>query len=127
MKREEYGTSGKALGTEANSAAPEAQRTEHGTVAKKDMPMTRREKIHTWIAVVMLVMGLAFMWAGFWTPPVGDISNSVLGAAGECFAIGGGLLGLTQYVHYSLRAGFKSIRRDLQDGKLRGYEEDDEG
>ena len=95
-------------------------------VAKKELPMTRREKIHTWIAVVMLVMGLAFMWAGFWTEPVGDISNSVLGAAGECFAIGGGLLGLTQYVHYSLRAGFKSIRRDLQEGNLRGYDEDDE-
>lgn len=114
MKREEY------YETEGNDS---------GTVAgtKKDMPMTKREKIHTWIALVMLVMGVAFMWAGFWTPPVGDISNSVLGAAGECFAIGGGLLGLTQYVHYSLRAGFKSIRRDIRNGDLKGYEEDDEG
>lgn len=117
----------KRHGTTVNTSETVAGTAEKnaGTGAGKSR-LTTREIIHTWIAGVMLVMGVAFMWAGFFTPPMGDISNSVLGAAGECFTIGGGLLGLTQYVNRSLRDGFHGIRNELMANKNREQYDEDE-
>lgn len=73
------------------------------------MTKDRREDINTYLAVMLIVVGLGFGWAGFCVEPVGDISGSVLGIIGECFTLAGALLGIAQYTSSKINR----IRRDL--------------
>lgn len=59
--------------------------------------------------MMLIVVGLAFGWAGFCVEPVGDISGSVLGIIGECFTLAGALLGIAQYTSSKIN----KVRRDL--------------
>ena len=66
---------------------------------------TNRETIHTIIAMVMIVVGcLACLYAELFIDPIGEISGSVLGFSGECFSLGGALLGIVNWVNGRLKS-----------------------
>lgn len=73
------------------------------------MTKEKRELVNTSLAVCLIIVGIAFGWAGFCVDPVGDINGSVLGIIGECFTLAGALLGIAQYTS----AKINHIRRDL--------------
>lgn len=73
------------------------------------MVKERREDINTYLAVLLIIIGIAFGWAGFYVEPVGDISGSVLGMIGECFTLAGALLGIAQYTSSKIN----KVRKDL--------------
>jgi hypothetical protein len=42
-------------------------------------------------------------YLSFFTPPVGEVSDSVLGYLGECLIWAGSMFGMTEYVNYKLK------------------------
>ena len=54
-------------------------------------PITNKRFV---LAAVMLISGVAMLFVALFIPPVGQISGSVLGAAGEIFVTGGAILGI---------------------------------
>lgn len=74
----------------------------------------KREKLNIQliISVVLIIVGITLLFSGFWVNPIGEISNSVLVAVGECFTFVGSLMG----IDYSYK--FKRFRID------KGIEED---
>ena len=69
-----------------------------------------RETLHSYIAIALLVVGVIFAGMGFFSEPIGEISNSVLGFIGECFFAAGSLLGVLQYVD----GKYKSLERKIK-------------
>ena len=62
------------------------------------MTKEKREDIQIWSAVGMLIIGAVLCFVGFFTPPVGEVHESILWAIGQFLAIGGALLGVVTYV-----------------------------
>lgn len=80
----------------------------------------KKYKIQMYMAVIMFLMGIAFGWAGFWVPPIGEISNSVLGMAGECFVLGASLLGIYSYVNFMItKLKSEIFKQDLSSDELK--------
>lgn len=52
------------------------------------------DKKRFWLAVFLLVSGVALVFLGFFTPPVGEVHGSVLGFFGEVSCIAGALMGI---------------------------------
>lgn len=52
------------------------------------------DKKRFWLAVFLLVSGVALVFFGFFTPPVGEVHGSVLGFFGEVSCIAGALMGI---------------------------------
>ena len=46
------------------------------------------------ISVFLIIVGVVLLFSGFWVAPVGEISNSVLVAAGEILTFVGSLMGI---------------------------------
>lgn len=56
-----------------------------------------------WLAVCVVVAGVALIFMGFLVPPPGEIDNSVLVAYGETLTFAGSLIGVDY--HYRAKSG----------------------
>lgn len=65
--------------------------------------MTKLEKERFWLGVFLVMVGVVLTFIGFFTPPVGEIHGSVLGAVGEFLALGGVLVGADAYVELKVK------------------------
>lgn len=68
------------------------------------------EKSRFWLGVFLVIVGVVLTFIGFFTPPVGEIHGSVLGAVGEFLALGGALVGADAYVELKVKKMFHSHR-----------------
>ena len=59
------------------------------------------------------ISGISLMLFGFIVPPMGEISGSVLGGAGELFALVGGLMGIDHSAKVRTRRETNEIRREI--------------
>ncbi len=71
-----------------------------------------------WLAVCVVVAGVALIFMGFLVPPPGEIDNSVLVAYGETLTFAGSLIGVDY--HYRAKsgnaAGDASAKKNESDG-----------
>ena len=51
----------------------------------------------------LVISGVVMSYLSFFTPPVGEVSDSVLGYLGECLIWAGSMFGMTEYVNYKIR------------------------
>lgn len=58
--------------------------------------------------VILVLIGVILIFLGFYTPPVGEIHTSVLGATGELLCLGGALIGADSYLEYKMKKMFHS-------------------
>lgn len=54
------------------------------------------------LALILVFVGVTLLFFGFFAPPYGDISNSVLVAYGEVSTFGGSLLGVDYHYKYKV-------------------------
>ena len=64
-----------------------------------------KHTVRCWTAVGMLAAGVALSVAGFCTPPVGEISDSVLWFFAQCLIYAGTALGLDVMIDAKLKKG----------------------
>lgn len=69
-------------------------------MATKEKPQENRR---FWFGVVLAMCGVAMLFVAMFIDPKGEISGTVLGAAGEMFLLAGSMLGLDGYVNYKIR------------------------
>lgn len=55
------------------------------------------------LATSLVISGVVMSYLSFFTPPVGEVSDSVLGYLGECLIWAGSMFGMTEYVNYKIR------------------------
>lgn len=72
-----------------------------------DMKNEKMESKRFWLGVAMIMVGTLLTFMGFFTPPVGEIHGSILGAVGEFLTLGGALVGVSAYVDYKIRRTFR--------------------
>ncbi len=70
------------------------------------------EKKRFWLGVVLAVVGIVLIFFGFFTPPVGEIHGSVLGAVGELLTLSGALVGADAYVELKVKKMFHQENKD---------------
>lgn len=73
------------------------------------MTSETRNSFQVWSAIGMLAAGVALSVAGFFVPPVGEISDSVLWFFSQCLIYAGSIFGVSIYVS----SKFSEIRRKL--------------
>lgn len=56
-----------------------------------------------WFGTFMAAAGIVLLFVGMLIEPQGEISGSVLGAAGEIFLLSGAAIGLDSYVNVKVR------------------------
>lgn len=56
-----------------------------------------------WLGAALALSGVAMLFVAMFIEPRGEVSGSVLGAAGEVFVLAGCLLGADSYVNYKLK------------------------
>lgn len=62
--------------------------------------MNKMDRHKFWLAVGLCVAGVALLFVGMLVNPIGIISGSVIGGAGELFLTAGAILGIdTVYSH----------------------------
>lgn len=71
-------------------------------IRKMKMNKVNKMTIQLIIASIVIFIGLFLLICGFWTVPVGEISNSVLIAWGEVSTFAGALLGLDYTYKYKV-------------------------
>lgn len=69
------------------------------------------EKSRFWLGVFLVFVGVVLTFIGFFTPPVGEIHGSVLGAVGEFLALGGALVGADAYVELKVKKMLHSRKK----------------
>lgn len=70
------------------------------------------EKNRFWLATGMIVSGIVLVYIGFFTPPVGEISNSVLGFFGEIMAGAGAIMGIDLAVDRKISKRLKENKEE---------------
>ncbi len=80
------------------------------------------EQKRFWLGVAMIFVGTVLTFFGFFTPPVGEIHGSILGAVGEFLTLGGALVGVSAYVDYKIRRTFN--RHNKWEDKIETEEND---
>ena len=65
--------------------------------------MNKIDERRFWLGSILAILGVALMFTGLFTPPVGEISGSVLGATGEIFLLAGAVLGISSYVDIKMK------------------------
>jgi membrane-bound ClpP family serine protease len=80
------------------------------------------EKSRFWLGVFLVIVGVVLTFIGFFTPPVGEIHGSVLGAVGEFLALGGALVGADAYVELKVKKIFHN--RNKWEDKIETEEND---
>lgn len=66
------------------------------------------EKSRFLFGVILVVIGVVLIFLGFYTPPIGEIHTSVLGATGELLCLGGALIGADSYLEFKMKKMFHS-------------------
>lgn len=61
-----------------------------------------KEAIHYITAIVLLIAGIALAFLGFYTPPEGEIHDSVLWLFAQCLIYAGSVFGLGLYVRHKI-------------------------
>lgn len=69
--------------------------------------MKRRIEAKTALAVLLVVSGVVMCYLSFYTEPIGEVSNSVLGYFGECLVWAGSVFGIVEYVNYKVDSKWK--------------------
>ena len=62
-----------------------------------------KQHVRSWTAVAMLAAGVGLSIAGFATPPVGEISDSVLWFFAQCLIYAGTALGIDVMIDAKLK------------------------
>ena len=75
------------------------------------------EKSRFWLGVFLVIVGVVLTFIGFFTPPVGEIHGSVLGAVGEFLALGGALVGADAYVELKVKKMFRN-RKETEENDI---------
>jgi len=65
----------------------------------KDQTKTKLN-IQLSLGVILVIAGLVLLFCGFYTHPIGDITNNVLVAYGECSTFAGALIGVDYSYKY---------------------------
>lgn len=63
------------------------------------MNINRKTKVQLRLAYILSIMGMLLLFSSFFTPPVGNITNSVLVAYAQVMTFVGALLGIDY--HYT--------------------------
>lgn len=74
------------------------------------MQKETRTSVQIWSAVGMLIAGVTLSFIAFFTPPVGEISNSVLAFFAQCLVYAGSIFGVGIYIN----SKFGEIRHDIE-------------
>lgn len=82
------------------------------------------EKNRFWLGVFLVIVGVILTFIGFFTPPVGEIHGSVLGAVGEFLALGGALVGADAYVELKVKKMFRN-RKETEENDIEWNEKMD--
>lgn len=82
------------------------------------------EKSRFWLGVFLVLVGVLLTFIGFFTPPVGEIHGSVLGAVGEFLALGGALVGADAYVELKVKKMFRN-RKETEENDIEWNEKMD--
>lgn len=61
-----------------------------------------RKTFEFWLAVVLMMAGIALLFLGFFAVPVGEISASVLTAFGEIGTFSGSVIGIDYNYRYKI-------------------------
>lgn len=56
-----------------------------------------------WLGALLITAGVVMLFVAMFIDPKGEISGTVLGAAGEMFVLAGSMLGLDSYVNYKVK------------------------
>lgn len=75
------------------------------------MTANRKLSIQTWSAIGMLVFGCFLSAWGFFVPPVGEISDSVLYLFAQCLIYAGSIFGVSSYY----KAKFNDLQKRVDD------------
>lgn len=70
----------------------------------------KKVSIQAWTAVVLLLSGVVLSFLGFYTAPLGEISDSVLWYFSQTLIYAGSIFGVSTYV----RSKFKDIEIELK-------------
>ncbi len=65
--------------------------------------MEKVDKKRFWLGSILALSGVALLFLAMYLEPKGEISVSVISAAGEIFLIAGALLGLDSYFDFKLK------------------------
>lgn len=73
------------------------------------------KRIEFWVqigsAIFMLIVGVVLACIGFATPPVGEISDSVLWLFSQCLIYAGSVFGVGAYINHKFAEMKNKIRR----------------
>lgn len=62
-----------------------------------------QSQFRCWSAIGMLISGVVMSFCGFFTPPVGEISDSVLWFIAQCLIYAGSALGIDVVIDHKLQ------------------------
>ena len=74
-------------------------------------PLDYKEKIQYMTAIGMLLSGVGMSVAGFVSPPLGEISDSVLNYLSQCLIWAGSIFSIKIYVNSQLEQVKKQLKR----------------
>ena len=72
----------------------------------------KKEDKKYWLGATLCLAGVALLFVSLFLPPVGEISDMVLWAAGEIFTLAGGLLGLDAYLDHKIKKYFNEAVKE---------------
>lgn len=81
-----------------------------------------KQKAAYWTAVIAFVLGWGLVIAGFCTPPVGEVSGSVLAVLGQAMVYAASVFGVTMYFTSEVYK-FKAETREYFKNKENGLED----
>lgn len=82
------------------------------TILKMKKDQTKiKLNIQLALGIVLVISGLVLLFCGFYTHPIGDISNSVLVAYGESSTFAGALIGVDYSYKYRVFKEEEETRR----------------
>lgn len=82
------------------------------------------EKGRFLFGVILVVIGVVLIFLGFYTPPVGEIHTSVLGATGELLCLGGALIGADSYLEFKMKKMFHKSKMEEMFNETEEVEEE---
>ena len=81
------------------------------TVQEYSSALETKEKIQYITAIGMLLSGVGMSVAGFFAPPIGEISDSVLNYLSQCLIWAGSIFSIKIYVSSQLEQVKKQLKR----------------
>lgn len=94
------------------------------TLGIKWKDLSFRDKLAYVFAVLSFLCGWVFTGIGFFMPPQGEVSNSVLWILGQALLFTGAVIGIAQYYQGQLNEFKSSVMRQLKGEQEREMLED---